>query len=81
MSVIDGEREILEGGLVEITTTTRHGILVWSRSPDATDRAPDTDNWKQTLDRLNVASANRRIGPKGANWRHGIAGREYGAQQ
>jgi hypothetical protein len=81
MSVIYGEREILEGGLVEITATARDGIFVWSRSPDAADRAPDTHNWKQTLDRLNVASADRGIGPEGADWGHSVAGGNYDAQQ
>src|SRR5207237_6317447 len=81
MSVIYGEREILEGGLVEITATARDGIFVWSHLPDAADWAPDTDNWRQTLDGLNVASADGRIGPNAANWHHSVAGREYDAQQ
>jgi hypothetical protein len=62
MSVIYREREILEGGLVEITATADDGILARSRSTDAADGAPDTDNRKQPLDLEKIARADRPVG-------------------
>ena len=61
MSVIYREREILVGPLAEIAAAAGDGIRV-SASSDATDGVSDTDNWKKTLDLLNVAPADRRIG-------------------